>query len=205
MSLIYRSQVTRCWEVTHINLPHQHFFAFGLTSDPDSVTEYGIISASPSQGVKVDSKAVDIQTHAPDIQKRPLPRSICRLILTGKPLVASVLKLQAKRSKLQTQWNASATRVTGEQSALDQHLYQELWFIDDYLDRLYTAIAHLYDQVVLETELIQFDATTIDEDRLEAADLRAEHVERLLDSFESQKSKGKRKQWFVTKMLHRYL
>ncbi|MGF1601997.1 MAG: hypothetical protein ACFCU8_08235 [Thermosynechococcaceae cyanobacterium] len=204
MSLVYRSQVTRCWEVTDTNHPHQHFFAFELKSKSDAVLIYGIISASPAQGVTVESNAVEIDDNASQATRRPLPRSIGRLILTGKPLVESVLRLQAKRSQLQTQWDQSLAKVAAGQAGLDKSLQLELWAIDDYLDRLYTTLSQLYRQVALETELIQFDATTTDEDLIEEAESRAEHVEQLLDSFENRKRDEKRKPWFVPKMLHRY-
>ncbi|WP_110984611.1 hypothetical protein [Acaryochloris thomasi] len=203
MSPIYRSEVPRCWEVTHLELPSQHFFAFALRSKRDQVLIYGVISASPKKRVVLSREEIEFDADTTEVgQKRPLPRSLCRLILTGKPLIESVVTLLAKREKLKAQQDLSSS--SGMDSAdLTHDLQQELWFTDKYLERLYDAIAHLYHQVVNESQLIKFDSSAVSDIQLQEADLRAEHVERMLDTLE--KEKGKRKKWALPKMFNRSL
>ncbi|MEO0377670.1 MAG: hypothetical protein AAF329_24320 [Cyanobacteria bacterium P01_A01_bin.17] len=199
---IYRSPVPRCWEVTHLELPSTHCFAFGLRGDPDQVRVYGVISEFPEKLVVIERDKIETVSNTEVGQKRPLPRSLCRLILTGKPLIESVVTLLAKREKLKAQRDLSL-RSDVDSADLTHALQQELWFTDDYLERLYDAIAHLYHQVVNESQLIKFDSSAVSDIQLLEADLRAEHVERMLDTLE--KEKGKRKKWALPKMFNRSL
>jgi hypothetical protein len=203
MSPIYRSQVPRCWDVTHCDLPSTHFFAFGLRSDFDQVRIYGVISNCPEKLIVLKRDQVESDINANIGQKRPLPRSLCRLILTGKPLVESVITLQAKRAQLQAKRDLILS--SADSTDLIYTLQQELWFTDDYLDRLHGAIAHLYHQVVAESELIQFDSLAGSEASLREADSRAEHVERLLDILDKEKGKDQQKKWSFPKMFNRSL
>jgi hypothetical protein len=203
MSPIYRSQVPRCWAVTHCDLPSTPFFAFGLRADSDQVRVYGVISECPEKLIMLERDQVEPDINANIDQKRPLPRSLCRLILTGKPLVESVMTLQAKQEKLKTKRDLLLSSAAP--TDLIHNLQQELWFTDDYLDRLYGAIAHLYHQVVAESELIRFDSLASSDASLREADSRAEHVERLLDILEKEKGKDQRKKWSFPKMFNRSL
>lgn len=197
MSPIYRPEIPRCWEVTHSDLPSQHFFAFGLRSKGDEVLIYGIISASPQKLIVIGRDDLEFDREAG--QKRPLPRALCRLIMTGKPLIESVVTLLTKREKLKAQRDQS---LNGDATDAIHTLQQELWFTNDYLDRLYDAIAHLYHQIVNESQLIQFDASAVSDLQLHAADLRAEHVEQMLDALEKEQSEGKRT-WSLPKLFNR--
>ncbi len=185
--------------MNHHRLPSKHFFAFELTPDLDVISKYGVISELPSQIVTADRQDVEVKSNATYAESRPLPRSICRLILTGKPLVESVIALQEKREEACKRWKS----LTTDRTELDTKLQQELWSIDDYLARLYKTISHLYRQVAHESQLIRFDSSMTNVNHLEEADSRAEHVELMLDAFEKGKYKEQRKKWFLPNLLSR--
>ena len=205
MSPIYRSEVPQCWEVTRLDVPATHFFAFGLRGSPDQVRVYGLISAYPEKLVIAKRDMIESAIKFLAGQQRPLPRSLCRLILTGKPLVETVVQLQMKREKLKAKRSSLLGSTTAYQDNLIHKLQQELWFTTDYIDRLYDAIAQLYQQVSREAELIQFGGLASSDSLLEAAEARAEHVEKLLDALENENDEGQRKKWSLPKIFNRNL